>query len=105
MRRIKENEYGVRELYEIGDEVRVWKIFKHPSGKITEIVDSSAFPMIYKVKYIYEDTGESFEEDFEATDLTLIRKKPAVFYSHCECGSELLDGPAHTINCPKHRGY
>ncbi len=68
----KENSYGVRQEYEVGDTVKVWSIFKNPIGTIERIVEFDAFPIKYVVRYTYEDTGIIYTEKFDSTDLTLM---------------------------------
>lgn len=88
----KQNEYGSTILYEVGDRVRVWQVFKRPVGTIVGIVDSESFIVKYAVQYQYVD-GATYTEEFESNHLTLFERK---WSFHCNC--ETVSG-RHTSWC------
>lgn len=103
MNRKKENDYGEVIKYEIGDEVRVWPIFKNPVGKVEGIqIPEHSKTVKYQVKYAYPDTGTEYSEIFESNDLTLFKKHNNAYATHCECGAETLGSKEHTPICPKY---
>lgn len=87
MRDPKLNEYGMAPLYEVGDTVKVWPIYKNPTGTIERIVDANAFPIKYVVRYKYH-TGDVFIDEFASEDLTLI-EKPYNYHCNCQTKSEM----------------
>lgn len=77
----KSNEYGMVPKYEVGDEVKIWLIYKNPTGVVESIVDPNAFPIKYVVRYRYF-TGDVYVEAFNQDDLTLVKRK---FNFYCSC--------------------
>lgn len=86
MRNPKGNEYGVKPKYDAGDRVKIWLIYKNPIGIVEAVADENSFPMKFRVRYNYPETGTEFVEDFEAQDLTLIERKYT--WAACNCGTE-----------------
>lgn len=82
----KGNEYGKLPLYEPGDTVKVWPIYKNPIGTIKRIVSPDTFPIKYLVEYQYHEGGW-YTEEFEEGDLTLQEKKHS-WDCNCKTGSE-----------------
>jgi hypothetical protein len=83
--------------YEVGDEVRIWAVFKHPVGTV-QSVNKSQSPVKYLVQYTYHD-GTVLVESFEPQDLTLHRKYGFRFLSLCECGGSSTNTHSHW--CPR----
>lgn len=86
-------------VYEIGDEVKIWVVFKNPVGTVRERANPGEYPAKYVVQYRYED-GSYFTETFDAEDLTLIKRHALSFKIGCECGS---NGTGHSHWCPRSR--
>lgn len=83
-------------LYYVGDSVKVWPIYKTPTGTVIQVLDQDAPPYRYEVTYTYE-TGTVYTEKFDSDDLTLV-KKANTWSTLCECGSTTQ---MHDKWCPK----
>ncbi len=87
MRNPKGNEYGLRPIYDVGDTVRIWPIYKNPIGTVEAIVDVDSFPIKYRVSYRYFEGG-SYSEIFEECDLTLMERRWS-YGCNCKTHSEM----------------
>ena len=99
MRNQKPNEYGQTPLYEVGDTVKVWPIFKNPVGTVERVVDENAFPIKYVVRYRYHD-GDVYVEEFAADDLTLVERIDK-HYCNCKTTSDRHSAWCNRYNEPK----
>lgn len=100
MRDSGDKPYGVRPKFEIGDEVKVWPVYKRPIGTIQGVVNPGKFPIKFTVLYTYDD-GRVIQETFESEDLTLHRRHEAKYSKICECGTT---SSGHSSWCPKFTG-
>lgn len=70
--------------YEVGDKVKIWTVFKHPFGRVLDvIVDDQGHVKEYTVSYEYHD-GTYHSDEFKGTDLTLAERTSK---KDCNCGS------------------
>lgn len=82
--------------YDVGDKVKIWKVFGYPIGTVRENLDDGAK---YKVEYMYQD-GHWYTEDFEKSDLALSEK--SYLHDKCQCGvSSTPSGGVHSDHCRK----
>lgn len=79
--------------YEVGDKVRIWTVFKRPSGRVLDVKEVKGVT-IFTVSYDYHD-GRYYSEDFEGGDLTLVEKQSK---KNCNCGS---NSQKHSSWCNK----
>lgn len=70
--------------YEVGDKVKLWTVYKHPSGRVLDVkTDDLGYVLEYTVSY--EDHGGTWRsEEFKAQDLTLVERTSR---KDCNCGS------------------
>lgn len=87
MKNPSKDDFGVVFKYDVGDKVRVWRVYKSPVGTIDSIVDENAHPIVYVVRYIYEDNRLEYVEKFESQDLTLVERKYGSYRCNCKTGS------------------
>jgi hypothetical protein len=83
--------------YEVGDRVKIWKIFGYPVGTVSRYIEETDR---YLVDYLYQD-GTPYSEEFDRVDLALFEKGTWV-RDKCQCG--LLKAPSggkHADYCHK----
>jgi hypothetical protein len=97
MRDPRDSPFGVLPKFDIGDEVKVWPVFKRPIGTVQGVANPGQSPTKFTVQYTYED-GRVISEAFLASDLTLHRRFASKYAAVCECGST---SSGHSAWCPK----
>lgn len=83
----KGNEYGQLPLYDVGDTVKVWPIYKNPIGTIKQIISADTFPIKYLVEYQYFKGGW-YTETFDEGDLTLCERR-SQWGCNCKTNSDV----------------
>lgn len=101
---VEGNDFGEKVKFEVGDKVKIWRIFRNPVGTVEAVrVDPEKKPIFYLVKYIYPDHGTEYVEEFESSELTLHTRRSTMYSQVCECGSDKFKSPRHSTWCPKYR--